>query len=102
MVSAIKFCEKYIEWLEMIDATIRDEYYPAMRRMYVTPPEDFISPDACFRCEGDAIGFIYLSMLKIHKELQESKSADIQQQFIRFASRRLHSSHARRYARGIG
>jgi len=77
MVSAVEFCGMYIEWLEMIDATIREDYYPAMRQMYVTCPEDLISPVACFRNEGDAIGFIYLSMLKVYKQLQESKSATI-------------------------
>lgn len=78
MITAIEFCSRYVEWLEMIDQTIRAEYYPAIREMYKFDPHDLISPVACFCNEGSAFGFIYLSMLNVHKRLQEKPDAIIQ------------------------
>ena len=77
MITAIEFCSMYIEWLEMIDHTINENYYPAIRQMYVTDPEDLIRPVACFTSEEHAIGFIYCTLLKTHKALQEAKAVSL-------------------------
>ena len=74
MISAIEFVDRYIEWLEVIDHTINENYYPAIRQMYVTDPQDLIRPVACFTSEEHAIGFIYCSLLMTHKRLQEAKA----------------------------
>ena len=74
MITAIEFVDRYIEWLEVIDHTINENYYPAIRQMYVRDPHDLISPAACFTSEDHAIGFIYCTLLMTHKRLQEAKA----------------------------
>ena len=74
MISAIEFCSRYGEWLEMIERSVTGSHFKAIRQMYETNPEDLISPAACFTSEEHAIGFIYCTLLKTHKILQEAKA----------------------------
>jgi hypothetical protein len=74
MISAIEFVDRYIEWLETIDAMIHESHYPAIRRMYYQDPHDLISPVACFTSEEHAIGFIVALLMKTHKQMQEVKA----------------------------
>jgi hypothetical protein len=73
MITAIEFCDRYIEWLEMIDATINEIYYPAIRKLYCIAPQDLITPVACFTNKEHAVGFIYCTLLKMHIQLQKSQ-----------------------------
>jgi hypothetical protein len=71
VINAIEFCARYIEWLEEIDHVINEAYYPAIRRMYITAPQDLISPVACFYNDEHAIGFIWNTLVKTHKGMQK-------------------------------
>lgn len=77
MISAIEIVSRYMEWLEMIDATINEKYYPAIRKMYCIDPHDLIRPVAVFTCEEHAVGYIYCMLLKSHENLQKSKEVSL-------------------------
>lgn len=70
-MTAIQFCEEYISILEEIDKVIREEYYPAIRRLYVTSPEDLLEPNAFFVNKCHAIGFVWKSLIREHKRLNK-------------------------------
>jgi hypothetical protein len=72
MISAIEFIDRYIEWLEQIDAMLNESHYPAIRRMYCKDPHDLISPVACFSSEEHAIGFIVSILMKTQKQITEA------------------------------
>lgn len=70
-MSAHKFCIDYISMLEMIDACITPEYYPAIRKLYVTDPRDLITPETWFATTDQMIGFLWRQLITIHKQLTE-------------------------------
>ena len=78
-VSAVEFCERYIGWLEMIDPVIKPEYYPAIRKLYCTAPQDLITPEAMFVSAEHAIGFIWCMLINTHKQLNKDAANASQQ-----------------------
>jgi hypothetical protein len=72
LVSAVEFCGMYVGILESIDATIKPEMHPAIRRMYHTPPEDWITPETCFASYNEAFGFVYKRLIKTHLEMMDN------------------------------
>jgi hypothetical protein len=73
-VSAVEFCRIYVEILEEIDHCILPEYYPAIRNMYRTDPQDLITPFAMFVSRAHAFGFIYALLIREHRRLQKRES----------------------------
>lgn len=74
MISASEFVDRYTEWLEIIDATLRPEYYPAIRRMYITDPHDLVTPESRFSSQASAIGFLFCMIITTHKQLKAESS----------------------------
>lgn len=72
MISAIEFCDRYGEWLEIIETAVTGSHWKAVRKLYETDPQDLISPVACFTSEEHAIGFIFALLLKTHKQMKEA------------------------------
>lgn len=71
MISAVEFCDRYGEWLELIESALTGSHFKAIRKLYETDPEDLISPVACFTSEDHAIGFIFSLVVKTHNQIKE-------------------------------
>ena len=69
MISRIKFCEQYADWLEVIDPIIDPEYYPAIRSLYMKDPKTLIDPGVTFTDSNHVIGFLFTLLIETHKQL---------------------------------
>lgn len=74
MISRIKFCEQYAEWLEVIDPVIDEAYYPAIRALYMKDPKTLIEPGVTFTDANHVIGFLFTLLIETHKQLSKANS----------------------------
>ena len=74
MISRIKFCEQYAEWLELIDPIIGAKYYPAIRALYMKDPESIIPSGTTFTNSHQAIGFLFTLLIETHKKMQKENA----------------------------
>lgn len=75
MLTATEFCSRYIGWLQTIEQVTKPEYYPAIRNLYETDPQDLVTPTALFTSESACIGFLWVRMVHIHEELSKEAAS---------------------------
>ena len=69
LLSSIDFCQRYIEFVGIVERAVSPGLFPAIRKMYETAPEDWISPEDCFASVNEAIGFVLMEVLRTQKEI---------------------------------
>ena len=67
-MEAIAFVRKYPEYLESIRNVIKEQYYPAIKRLEEIDPHDLVKPDSWFADETSALGYVYwLFLTEVNK-----------------------------------
>lgn len=74
LLSAIDFCERYVEFIEIVEQVVSPAYYPAIRLLYVSAPQDWIQPDDCFSSENEAIGFVFKQVISTQKRINNEST----------------------------
>lgn len=75
LLSSIEFCSRYVEFVGIVEQVVLPSFFPAIRALYETAPEDGISPDDCFASENEAIGFVFKQVIRKQKELNDAAAS---------------------------
>ena len=68
-MDAIRFTQKYDQYLDEIQTMVRNELIPFVEELSQIDPHDLIRPDTYFQDENHARGFVWSLFLKraLHK-----------------------------------
>jgi len=64
-MDAIEFVTRYPDYLAQLEAAVKPEYLPAIRKLRERDPHDIVKPEHYFNSEAEAVGVVYRMFLRL-------------------------------------
>ena len=64
-MDAIEFVNRYPDYLTYLEAVVKPEYLPAIRKLKERDPHDIVKPEHYFSSEAEAVGVVYRMFLRL-------------------------------------
>ena len=64
-MDAIEFVIRYPDYIAQLEAVVKPEYLPTIRKLRERDPHDLVKPEHHFNSEAEAVGVVYRMFLRL-------------------------------------
>ena len=63
-MDAIEFVTRYSDYISQLEAVVKHEHLPAIKKLRALDPHDIVKPEHYFNSEAEAVGVVFRLFLR--------------------------------------